>query len=257
MNSEHEPFVISNKNARKTILYIHGVMGSPIEFKQLVELTNFPNMNYRALLLPGHGGSGYQFVSHKAKDWRAYVFKEIDYHFHNGEDIFLIGHSLGGLLALQAATKYPISGMILINTAMRTRLTLRQMVLSVKVLFAPKNSVDPIISTYRKTFSVSTHDWWTIPLWILRLTDVMLIAKQTEKVLPDVQSKIHLFQSVLDETVNPISAKIMEENLQKSNVQLTFLPNSLHAHFENKDLMLLIGGIKQMVNEVESLKVVN
>lgn len=257
MHPDHEPFNIRTTNAHQTILYIHGVMGSPIEFQQLLENVNLPNTNFKSLLLPGHGGSGKEFLNHTGKEWQAFVLNDIEYHFHHRENLILIGHSLGGLLALQAAHKYPVAGIILINTALRTRLTIRQMVLSLRVLLAPKDSKDPIVTTYRRNFSVSTEDWWTIPLWTLRLIDVMSIARQTEKLLPHIQSNIHIFQSAKDETVNPISAEIMKNFLLKSTVKTTVLKNSMHAHFDKGDLMLLVGGINEMVNEIESLKVVN
>ncbi len=257
MHPNHQPFSFTTNNTIHTVLYIHGIMGSPIEFRQLVDHAEFPKVNYKAILLPGHGGSGKQFGKYKAQDWQEQVFNEIEYHYQNNIVLILIGHSLGGLLTLQAAAKYPVAGMILINTALRTRFTIRQMQLSLRVLFSSKDNLDPIISTYRKTFSICTKDWWTIPLWILRLIDVMQIANQTEKLLPQVKSNIHIFQSVKDETVDPISAEIMRNSLVNSTVKLTYLQNSIHAHFEENDLMLLVGGIREMVNELESLKVVN
>jgi carboxylesterase len=247
MNPVRQPFSIPIKHARRTILYIHGLMGSPVEFRQLTDHLSIPNTNFKALLLPGHGGSGKYFAQHQAETWRTHVFKEIEYHFHFNDEMILIGHSLGGLLALQASIHYPISGMVLINTALRTRLTIQQIVLSLKVLLASKNTQDPIITTYRKTFSISTKDWWTFPLWIDRLLDVQRVASQTKKLLPEIRSRIHIFQSLHDETVHPISADILNNNLQQSSVKLTYLHNSMHAYFEKKDLQLIVRGIEALI----------
>lgn len=248
MNHDHQPFSIVNTNSLRIIIYIHGIMGSPSEFRQLVENLDIPSTNYKALLLPGHGGEGKDFIKSDPADWQAHVNKEIDYHFQNEKEIILIGHSLGGLLALQAASQFNISGIVLINTAMRTRMNMQQIMLGLKVLFSSKNSNDPIISTYRNSFGVGLHDWWTMPAWSLKLLDVLSVAKQTEKVLPLIKTHVQIYQSIHDETVNPNSAEILKRGLKNSTVQLTYLQNSMHAYFDREDLQLITEGIQELVN---------
>ncbi len=248
MHPDHQPFSIVNTNSNSAIIYIHGIMGSPTEFRQLVENSDLSHTNYKALLLPGHGVGGKDFIKSGPVDWQAHVNKEIDYHFHNNEKIILIGHSLGGLLALQAASDFNIAGIVLINTAMRTRMSVQQILLSLKVLFSSQNSKDPIVSTYRNSFGVGLHDWWTVPAWSLKLLDVLEVAKQTEKVLPLIKTRVKIFQSMKDETVNPISAEILKRGLVNSSVQLTYLNNSMHAYFDQKDLQLITEGIEELVN---------
>jgi carboxylesterase len=199
-------------------------------------------------LLPGHGAGGKDFIKSGPLDWQAHVLNDIDYHFQNNEEIFLIGHSLGGLLALQAATQFNIAGIVLINTAMRTRMSLQQMMLSLKVLFTSKNSNDPIVSSYRNSFGVGLHDWWTLPAWSLKLLDVLKVAKQTKKLLSQVKTRIHIFQSIDDETVHPKSAELLKRGLNNSTVQVTYLQNSMHAYFDPEDLQLITEGIKELVN---------
>ncbi|HSM26303.1 MAG TPA: alpha/beta fold hydrolase [Anaerolineaceae bacterium] len=248
-HNNHIPFSKECENHSRVILYIHGVMGSPNEFSNLTgELNNFP-IDYKAILLPGHGSTGKQFLNSNPHKWQSFVDHEVELLGKRYQQVFLIGHSLGGLLALNAASRFPISGIMLINTPLKTRITLRQIGLSLRVLVASKNSHDPLISTYQDSFSISMQDWWTMPGWVIRLADILLVAAKTRKILPDITTPVIIYQSLQDETVHPISADLLKKSLINSKVNLTYFQNSTHAYFEEKDRLLLVRGITQLINE--------
>jgi carboxylesterase len=247
MNHNHEPFSIESTASDFVILYIHGIMGSPFEFRRIAETLKDENIYFKALLLPGHGRNGYAFSRSDAEAWQTHVNQEILHLKETYSKIILIGHSLGGLLALNASLLCPVDGIVLLNTPIKTRISFQQVSKSLRVLLSSGKVDNPMIRTYRETFSVDLSDWWTLPLWIPRLLDVNRVACQTEKILNEVKVQVILFQSVHDETVNPKSAEILKRGLGDHLMSLSYLNKSPHAYFENEEFTEIIKGIKKFL----------
>jgi esterase/lipase len=148
-----------------------------------------------------------------------------------------------------------VDGIVLLNTPIKTRISFQQISMSLRVLLSSENTNDPMIRTYRETFSVALNDWWTLPLWIPRLLDINRIARKTAKILNKVHVPVLIFQSIHDETVNPTSAEILKRGLGDHLLALTYLKTSTHAYFINEEFNEIIKGIRRFLPD--SLKVVN
>lgn len=87
------------KGEGQPLVLIHGwSFDSDVWFKQTISLKD-----YRVVVLdlPGHGSSGYKKEINLIEDLKSIIDKlEL-------KDFYLIGHSLGGLLALKLTFKYP------------------------------------------------------------------------------------------------------------------------------------------------------
>jgi len=248
MNRNHQPFNIESGKSDLMILYIHGIMGSPLEFRRIADALNSVNYHGKALLLPGHGGSGYNFAVTQPQSWQDHVNRSLAAVRKDYANIILIGHSLGGLLALQASLQVPVEGIVLINTPIRTRISFRQISLSLQVLFRSRKSNNPLVSAYRESFSVSIRDFWSLPLWSLRLLDISRIAKKTMTILNEVTVPVIVFQSRPDETVKPDSADVLKRGLGAHVISLTYLHTSTHAYFEIEEFNQIIMGIKRLID---------
>ena len=251
----HQQILVENGPADSIFLYIHGIMGSPIEFKKFVEVLPLDCMHAKAILLPGHGQNGKAFAHSNYIDWQNYVNEEVARLVQNYRQVYLMGHSMGGLLALISASKYPVNGILLLNTPIKTRISLPQISISLRVLFANNNHPNPLINAYRDTFSINLSDWWTIPTWAARLLDIDRLVKQTLSIISNIQAPVTIIQSVHDETVNPRSAEILNQNLTKSTSVIIRLNQSIHAYFPPEDLSLINNNIQKMINKKE-IKVV-
>mgnify|MGYP002391799622 CR=1 FL=1 len=124
--------------------------------------------------------------------------------------------------------------------------------MSLRVLLSSENQDDPILRTYRETFSVDLSDWWTLPLWFPRLLDINRVASLTEKILKEVKFPVILFQSIHDETVNPKSAEMLKRGLGDHLISLSYLNNSTHAYFVKEEFNEIIKVIKRFISLVES-----
>lgn len=247
MNPKHQPFTCGPLESDLAILYIHGILGSPVEFRRIANALRPFHFYGEALLLPGHGGSGYEFAVTQPDAWQVHVDLTLAELQKTYSKIILVGHSLGGLLALNASRQVPVEGIVLLNTPIKTRITWRHISLSMRVLFSSANTQDPLISTYRDAFSVGLKDWWSLPLWIPRLLDIRRIARETSSILNQVTVPVMIFQSRQDETVNPESAEFLNRGLGNP-VSFTYLQQSTHAYFELEEFNQIIKGIKRLID---------
>ena len=92
---------------RKAILIIHGFVGGIYDFDNLPNLLELKrNFDVYAFTLPGHEKHIVKDVKHD--DWLKAAEDQIKFLIdHNYKEIYLIGHSMGGVIATHLASKYP------------------------------------------------------------------------------------------------------------------------------------------------------
>ena len=92
---------------RKAILMIHGFVGGNYDYGDLInELELVKNFDVFTYTLPGHEKLIVKNV--KQKDWIKESERQIDILIQNKyKNIYVIGHSMGGVLATYLAYKYP------------------------------------------------------------------------------------------------------------------------------------------------------
>ena len=91
---------------RKAILVIHGFAGGVYDQEYLTHrLELISNYDVYTFTLPGHDGDFKHKITYK--DWIKKVDHEMEFLINNGySTIYVIGHSMGGVLASYAASKY-------------------------------------------------------------------------------------------------------------------------------------------------------
>lgn len=112
--------------ARMTVLMVHGIMGSPDQFRFLADaIESKPQLDYSCVLLPGHGGSIRDFASARAADWKQFIHETVCELRSRHEKLIFVGHSMGCLLGLIENERAPLDGMLLISCPLRLRASLR------------------------------------------------------------------------------------------------------------------------------------
>lgn len=105
---------------RKAILVIHGFAGGVYDQEYLTHrLENINNYDVYTFTLPGHDGDFKKKITYK--DWIKKVDTEMDILISYGyTQIYVIGHSMGGVLASYVASKYPqVKKLVLVAPAFR------------------------------------------------------------------------------------------------------------------------------------------
>ena len=91
---------------RKAILIIHGFTGKLYDNEYLMNYLELdPNYDVYARTLPGHYKE--RFSNANVGDWKKFVDNQIEGLIQNGyKTIYIVGHSMGGILATYVAGKY-------------------------------------------------------------------------------------------------------------------------------------------------------
>lgn len=120
IGSENIHYELNSSTAATTLLPIHGSGGNSTHWPR--ELADISHLRVCTPDLPGHGrstGSGRNRVEDYAGFIDAFV-RALDLH-----RVILMGHSLGGAIALSSALRMPdwLAGLILVGTGARLRVT--------------------------------------------------------------------------------------------------------------------------------------
>lgn len=97
-------------------LVIHGFGGGIYEIKSLADYLNDNGYIVSCPKLKGHTGIGKDMKSADYKDWIYSAEKELVMLLEKTNNVVIIGFSMGGLIAVNLASKYDIKAIATINT---------------------------------------------------------------------------------------------------------------------------------------------
>jgi len=110
----YEPFSIGT--GATAALLIHGFGSSPSVFARLAPTLAQRGFTCRVMRLPGFGEPLSEYARVTAADWRAAVHAEVLALRAGHSPVWVVGHSLGGLLAVSEARDHPadVAGVVLL-----------------------------------------------------------------------------------------------------------------------------------------------
>jgi len=208
---------------KKAVLLIHGFTGSTLEVMPLAAYFQRLGFHVAAPLLAGHGATPEELRKTSRKDW--YCSVETAYHelmSWDPKEVYVIGHSMGGLLAVQLASHYSMKAIATLSTPIFVRDQRIKYVGFLKYLLPyskrPKKKPEHIekrISPYPRTPLASVHQ-------------LSLLIKEVMRLLPSIQLPIMIAQSGMDETVDPSSADYIFRQIGSNYKEKILYPKSTH-----------------------------
>ena len=221
-----------NSNTDCAVIFIHGFMGSPNQFDDLTDTAYDIGCTCISVLLPGHGVRANEFVKFGVSDWQNHLQSEIDKIGHGYKKIFLVGHSMGGLLALNASLikENNISGVVLISTPLKVYWFNRN---KLRLLLFPKDN--EIKSMYLKSNSIDISGPFFYPSAIKPVIEVYKLMRQTKKHLPEVFVPVYMFHSKGDEATAYKSADLLYKGLCNTQRTAFSLDKSWHAFYDGDE----------------------
>lgn len=230
---KHEEILL-HSGGDKVILFVHGIFGSPCQFQFLLQEAAQNGFDCEAMLLPGHGGDGKSFLRAKPPDFAQAVYQRTEQLKGRYRQVILAGHSLGGMLSLLTAARLPVEGVVLFNTPLQPRLSLKSTAISARVLFTQEKKDPPYLRDYRDAFSVTlSHPWQAVGL-APNLVALPRLMKQCRKLLPNLRLPLLVLHSSLDEVCAKRNGEVAE-GLSPAHVEVVNLPGSRHSFLPEED----------------------
>ena len=249
MNSQHAPQLSKNPASNEIVIFIHGLMGSPRQFAGLSGVVYRQGYSTAALLLPGHGSTAKDFVTCGYEQWQRHVDSEIERLSGEYSGIWLAGHSMGGLLAINATTKHAgnIRGILAISCPFKlTTLSAYTIKVRIKQLLSKRD--DPIKTAYLANSSVAPS-----ARLILHMrkpaVEVKKLIQVTEANLPHVCVPLSVVYSKSDELTSFTSLEILKAQLAKPLFEEVVLTDSLHAYFPDNEQKMIEQALNNLLSK--------
>lgn len=248
----HEEIYRISPNARCAVLMVHGILGSPDHFRDLVPLVpdHWTLYNIR---LDGHGGEAKDFAATNIDKWRSQVFDRIEELLTTHDKVVIAAHSMGTLFALQASLRWPdrISGLFLLGSPTRVFVQPATALHSILLTFGYVDQNNRSFSDLAREYSIRTNPWLFVYItWIPRFLELFAEIYKTRKILPRITVPTQVFQSKHDELVSFSSRHDFEDH-PVINLTNLYERHSGHFGYGDQDLALLQQRFTDMLRSID------
>ncbi len=234
--------------AKTAILFIHGIVGAPTQFEDLLQIVPDEISIYN-LLLDGHGKTVKDFSNTSMFKWENQVKNVIGELKNTHQNLIVVGHSMGGLLSICEAIKQPESICQLFLLAAPLKISVKPLFIknTVKVALNKIKPDDYIALTYKDEYNVDIDlRFWRYIGWISRYKELFKKAKFTRNNLSQLKTNTIIFQSEKDELVSCKSIKYIKGN---PKINLHILKNSNHSYYDKLDRQLILQEFEKTINK--------
>ncbi|WP_425309805.1 alpha/beta fold hydrolase [Ammonicoccus fulvus] len=206
------------------VVLCHGFTGSPFSLRPFAQHLVDAGFRVSLPLLPGHGTSWQEMARTTWQQWYAEVDRALLELQEECEQVFVVGLSMGGALALRLAQRHPgVRGIIVVNPSLTT-LDKRFLVLPLLSRLVP--SLAGIADDIAKP-GVTEHAYDRTPLKaVVEMTKLWADVRAN---LPRVTQPILMFRSVTDRVVDQSSSRLLLQRVGSAEVTERLLDRSFHV----------------------------
>lgn len=206
-------------------LFCHGFTSSPQNMRLLADHLHDRGVAVRAPLLPGHGTTWQDLNTKTQRDWigaAEHAFHELS---AESDEVFLVGLSFGGALALDLAARYPdrVNGVVTLAGFVATK--------------DPRRFLTPVIRHVIRSLpgvgnDIADPELKEIVYERFPTSAAHFMLKQVKRArlaLPSVTAPILVMHGRNDRTVPPFNAQIMYDTVASTDKELVWLERSNHV----------------------------
>lgn len=236
-----EPF--NHQGGPTGVLLCHGFTGSPQSLRPWGEYLAEAGLTVSLPRLPGHGTTWQDMARTRWEDWYAEVDRAFDELRATVDEIFVMGLSMGGCLALRLAELrgQAISGLVLVNPSVTAESKLFLLAPVMKFLVP---SLKAIGSDIRKP-GVAELSYDRTP--VKAAATLPALWRITQRHLDQVTQPVLVYRSPSDHVVGPANLEVLRRALPPDQLEVRQCPDSYHVATLDNDADAIFAGSLEFV----------
>jgi len=243
---------ICNTNEKIGVYLIHGFSSTTYELKMLFQFLSNQKYYVVAKNLPGHGTTIDDCNRQKFQDWLKFSEIELAKLASQVDELFIIGCSMGGVIALYLASIFPVNGVIVGGSVFQFK---KPFITYIGTLLCK-------IMKYRdkkKMFSkeirntIEFYGYNQYPLIALR--EFRKMNKFVKKKIKGMNAPILIIHSNNDRTSVKENINIIKNNISSKNQKVLIVEQAHHNMFDaNPDQQLIFQNIHNFIISILNVK---
>jgi carboxylesterase len=236
-----EPF--THVGSTTGALLCHGFTGSPQSLRPWAGYLAEAGLSVWLPRLPGHGTTWQDMARTRWEDWYAEVDRAFDQLRAHADEIFVMGLSMGGCLALRLAElrDSAVSGLVLVNPSVAGDTPLLALAPVLKFVVP---SLKGVASDIKKEHA-SELAYDRTP--IKAVDSLRGLWRVTRARLAEVTQPVLVYHSTDDHVVGPASLRVLREALPDKRLEVTECSNSYHVATLDNDAPAIFAGSLEFV----------
>ncbi len=204
-------------------LLIHGFGGSPEEVAPLAKKLSEEGFKIVCPVLKGHTGVKNDLGNCTYLDWIVSAKEGLEALRKECDKVFIVGFSMGGLIALQLSQKYKLIGVATLNTPIYYW-DFRQIADNIKIDLINRR----FDSIKRYIDSGNAHPFKS-------LVNFRILLSKTKRILRNTECPLFVAQALKDDTVRKASARYILNGVSSERKVIRFYENSGHQILKSED----------------------
>jgi carboxylesterase len=236
-----EPY--SHAGGNIGVLLCHGFTGSPHSLRPWAQYLAGAGFSVSLPRLPGHGTTWQEMSRTRWEDWYAEVDRGYEQLRGRSGEIFVMGLSLGGCLALRMAELRGtgVSGLVLVNPSVAADTKLFMLAPLLKLVLPSLKGVGSDI----KKEGIGELAYDRVP--VRAAATLPALWRLTESRLGEVTQPVLIYRSTADHVVGPASMRVLRAALPADRLTVRDLPNSYHVATLDNDAQMIFTGSLEFV----------
>jgi carboxylesterase len=225
------------------VLLCHGFTGSPQSLRPWADFLAAAGLSVSLPRLPGHGTTWQEMARTRWEDWYAEVDRAFDELRAKCDEMFVMGLSMGGCLALRLAELRgaAVRGLVLVNPSITADTKLFVLAPLLKLVVP---SVKGIASDIKKA-GAEEAGYDRVP--VKAVATLPGLWRITQEHLSELPQPVLAFRSATDHVVGPASMKLLEEALPAGQLEVRELADSYHVATLDNDAEVIFSGSLEFI----------
>ncbi len=240
---------IKKENSKVTVLFVHGILGSPKRFEELYDLVP-DSFSIVKLVLDGHGKKAKDFRKSNMKKWKNHVRNTIISLKNDNQKIIYVGHSMGCLLGInEEVNGTSPDALFLLNVPLKPHLKWKMASACMKLPYKKEKNLSKQEKLLKDNCSITlTKNPFAYVLWVPRYLELFKEMRKERSYISKIKHTCICFHAKEDELVSQKTYKYLKGN---SNIKLFYLNDSTHYSNGGEDLVLIKNEFTKLMKSFE------